>query len=240
MESGSFYLNDLMYGKEVMGTRLHISVYNGNVRFDILCIDTSDSYVVSKVSKDLVAAGFKDKGKQQPLRLKLLEDGSFETNIEPKRVVYYERQDVNKGGVWAKHHFGFVNSVVKRVAYIQSNFQNYKSKLFSALRSNGVCYNRGDVSDMEDDLCVSIRFIGGYGAWTAETEDLCDGGVLDKNVQKQVLSAIKDFNNGSDDVEVDVCSGEKCYSYFYFRSKSVYRWSREGSISDWVQEYRVK
>lgn len=107
---------------------------------------------------------------------------------------------------------------VKAEAYakLKSDAELYISKLKRSLRNEGISYEDG--REMEDGLCFSCRFIGGFGAWSGCEEDICDADVLDRKVASRVDKVVKglkkELGKGHD---IYWTTGEKAWTYFYFR-----------------------
>lgn len=83
------------------------------------------------------------------------------------------------------------------------------------LKRNVGSVDSSTLSAMEDELRLETRFLGGFGAWSGN-EDLCDADILDISVHQAISRTIMEFEK-STGVKVEYTTGEKAWTYFYFK-----------------------
>lgn len=235
-----FYQDDLMQGDKVVGTRIHVVLRIGYSNFDVLCIDTSDDYVIKTVTEDLEFCGFNNQGKSSKLYLSVADNDLFVTNNEPKRVVYYEEADVHTEGACAwRDHLNFIGSVVTSLEYVHARYCDCTSRLVHYLISYGGSWHpvKAPRSD-KIAFCVTTFNLGGVDNWVLDEDRGCYA--LKEDMREKLKLAIKDFNDGEDLLKVTACDGDNRRINFFFNDEDISNWYQNGSISDWTQKYDAK
>ena len=209
-------VDSLVFNGKELGTRFSARVKSGSTTLTVVTVDTDSSGIETKIMSWLKSLGGVESSRVGVLRLIEDEEG-YHTQYEPK-FCYYCSDDRDLAFVKREFERVLVD-VENSIKSVTKLFRDYSDELCRGLKREGVIVPGSDICYDKERLTMSIRFIGGYQAWTAETEDLCDGGTLDRNVQEAVMDAIKKFNSGHSDVSVSVSGGEKCYSYFEVTTK---------------------
>lgn len=133
----------------------------------------------------------------------------------------------NEYGVVELQNFKEVKDAINKVnAYleiffaVQSRFDVYSRMLMSYLRQEGVS-EHDDWREDEEGLCVSCRFLGGFGAWSGGHGDICDADTLNRQTRKSIEDAVKRLQAKADSrISIRWNTGEKAWTYFYFEVRS--------------------
>lgn len=100
---------------------------------------------------------------------------------------------------------------------IKYNLHTYADAVEKSCKVNGISVPE-KIKVNEDLLGFETRFIGGYGAWSGD-EDICDADTLNRDVCSKINEIVSGFNFKVEGKQVKLSwqTGEKAYTYFYFR-----------------------
>lgn len=100
---------------------------------------------------------------------------------------------------------------------IKYNLHTYADAVEKSCKVSGISVPERFKID-EDLLGFETRFIGGYGAWSGD-EDICDADILNKDVCSKINEIVSGFNFKVEGKQVKLSwqTGEKAYTYFYFK-----------------------
>lgn len=214
-----FEYEKLVYNRETVGirmlSRLHVgSVHNPVVAFDLGVSGDEEyskslTYIINKLSGVDFKSGL-------PKRMFLSDDGTRLISSEDR---FYEVREVENLKGMVNEINKTYNKCSKKVKELQSKMSELKTLMNMFLRDlrREVPVPRDSDCVRVEDMCIEIRFLGGYDAWSGD-EDICDADILSPKVGNKVTSLTKGYckKNGYKDFKIEFSTSEKAWSYFDF------------------------
>ena len=177
----------------LVGTRY--AIYVPHCRSRYMAADVSSSGVV-----DAIDTEYANMINRQPDLQAFLENGSAvtvdESNVIEVGSISDFKRLMNKARKYEDALIAF-----------QDKFYETKEDIEYYLRSNGLYFDES----MTDGNTLSLRFLGGYEAWSGD-EDICDADILDKKVGNKVMSLLKKYAKDHG-LDIVFYTGEKAWSY---------------------------
>lgn len=209
----------LVYNDETVGIRMISRLHIGNMRKPIVAFDLgvsgeeeytkSLSYIINKLSGISFESGF-------PKRMFLSDDGTRLISSEDR---FYEVREVETLKCMINEINKTYNKCIKKVKELLYKMPELKILMNMFLRDlrREVSVPRDSDCVRVEDMCIEIRFLGGYDAWSGD-EDICDADILSPKIGKKVSSFVKGYckNKGYKDFKIEFSTSEKAWSYFEF------------------------
>lgn len=184
---------DLVFEKELLGTRFEFWILHPGGANREFCCDTSDLSLVDSIQ-----------GKtHMGTKILRIVDNNYVTADERDVVEISTLQELK-------------NIERKAIALSQAREKAAEgsvevAKAFLRTLKREIGFDEHEVSPES----ASVRFLGGYSAWSGDDEDICDAHILSPLVEHKTEQVITKFNNTCKDFKVSCAGGgEKAWSYF--------------------------
>jgi hypothetical protein len=191
---------------EIIGYRY--KVFFGNYLQYTWDVDTSLSSYLDKALSSVVTVNLSNK----PLAGFMDKDGYFKTRFERGVIELEDKKQV-------KEALKGFSTRAEKYALFRLNFEDsYVETLKRELKR----LTHWEESNVDiDNLCFRCRFLGGYESWSGGNGDICDAETLSNKVYKDTVKvAISNTEKKiGDKVKIEFTTGEKAWSYFYFKEK---------------------